>query len=335
MKKQGNPRFCGFKSSLIIFPALFLFIIVFNTLSCSREKTEEYPAGKIEWIVPYPPGGGADTYSRAVARILSRHLPNGTQVVIKNVPGAGTRRGTAYLFRSKPDGYTIGMLNPLGLLASDLVKKSDQYDLMDFTFLATCGRGIAGIYVRGDSGITDIEDLRSIGNARFAVSSRGSSAWLFARLFQELFDVPVHLVTGYQGTQDYVSALFRKDVDAFAIGFESEVIPYCLNGEMKPVLMFLREPWIVMPDSPTLKGTPFENLEDLANYRFVAAPPGLPADIASILEKALLTTLNDPELLEWAEKTLHPLFVRDAKETRDNIGKCMDLLEKFRELLKE
>jgi tripartite-type tricarboxylate transporter receptor subunit TctC len=220
------------------------------------------------------------------------------------------------------------------LIASDLVKKAEQYSLTDFTYLATCGRGLAGIYVRGDLGVETLDDLRDAGRVRFATSGRGSGSWLFGMLAGDLFGLSVQIVAGYEGTPAYISALLRKDVDAFAIGFESAVIPYIQEGEIKPVLMFLRKPWVLAPDAPTLKGTPYEELEDLAPYRTIAAPPGLPDEVAAVLEKSLLSALEDPELLDWSDKTRHPIFVRDGRETKEDLETCMRLLGKYRASIK-
>ena len=141
-----------------------LTILVFRvplTARSSDPPTEtDFPKKRITWIVTYPPGGGYDTYSRAIARVLPKYLPNEVDVLVKNVNGAGGRRGTAFLYRSKPDGYTIGMLNPGGLISSDLVKVSSDYDLDKFEFLATCSQSVALLYVRTGSKYSSLEKMQ-------------------------------------------------------------------------------------------------------------------------------------------------------------------------------
>lgn len=60
----------------------------------------EWPEKPITFVVPYSPGGGFDTYVRAVAPEMERNL--GTEIVVKNVAGAGGRRGAETVFRAKP-----------------------------------------------------------------------------------------------------------------------------------------------------------------------------------------------------------------------------------------
>jgi tripartite-type tricarboxylate transporter receptor subunit TctC len=346
MLKEENSVNRKLFSSLIDF--LFLFLIVISVLIifgyASSPLIEEignpadrtdYPKKPIEWIVPYAPGGGYDTYSRTIAKILPKYLPNRVNVVIRNVSGAGGRRGSAVLYRSKPDGHTIGILNPIGLMTSDIVKKSADFDIAKYTHIATCVRGVAGIFVRADSGFNSIKDMQKAKSVKFATSGRGSGTWMWGKLVEGIWGVPVHMVSGYRGTTEYITALLRKDVDAFTIGFTSPLIPYFKSREIKPLLIFSRESWDFMPDAITLKGTPYGELEDFRNDRVIAGPPGLPDKISLILERSLLNTFNDPELLEWSRSTDNPLYIRNAEETRDTIIKQLELVDKYKDFFKD
>ena len=67
----------------------------------------DFPDHAITMIVPFPPGGVADTVGRPVAEAMSRDL--GQPVVIENKSGAGGGIGMAQVAKAKPDGYTILM----------------------------------------------------------------------------------------------------------------------------------------------------------------------------------------------------------------------------------
>jgi tripartite-type tricarboxylate transporter receptor subunit TctC len=322
-----------FVLSILILLGLYSSSLV-KEIDYSTNKTD-YPKKKIECIVTFSPGGGYDTYSRAIAKILPKYLPNRVNIVIKNLTGAGGRRGSAILYRSKPDGYTIGILNPIGLMTSDFVNKSDEFDITKYTYIATCVRSIPGIFVRADSEFNTIKDMQSAESVKFATSGRGSGSWLWGKLIKGLCGVRVHMVSGYLGASEYIIALLRKDVDAFTIGFSSPLIPYFKSGEIKPLLIFSRESWDLVPDAPILKGTPFGELEDFINDRVVAGPPGLPDEIVHILERSLLKTLNDPELQEWSRATNNPLYIRNAEETKISIQKTLELVDKYKDFFKE
>ena len=326
-----------FRSLVVVSVLILVGLCPAHTTKEKVHSTREtdYPKKQIKWIVTYAPGGGYDLYSRAIAKILPKHLPNRVNIVIKNVAGAGGRRGSAVLYRSKPDGYTLGMLNPIGLMTSDIVKKSVEFDITRYTYIVTCVRGVGGIFVRSDSEFNTIKDMQSAENVKFAVSGRGSGTWLWGKLIQGLWGVRVHMVSGYLGTSEYIAALLRKDVDAFTIGFTSSLIPYFRSGEIKPLLIFTRESWDLVPEASTLKETPFGELEDFSNDRVIAGPPGLPNEIVHILERSLLKTLNDPELQEWSKVTNNPLYIRNAEETKNSIKENLKLVGKYKNFFKD
>src|SRR5207302_1191723 len=74
----------------------------------SVANAQNYPTKPIRLISPYPPGGGNDTLSRAIAQKLSERF--GQQVIVDNRPGANTIIGTELLAKSPPDGYTLILL---------------------------------------------------------------------------------------------------------------------------------------------------------------------------------------------------------------------------------
>src|SRR5512140_940607 len=80
-----------------------LFLVL--AFGAAGALAQDYPSRPIRWIVPFPPGGGAD----ATARIISQKVAENTgkSVVVDYRAGAGGNIGTEYVARSVPDGYTI------------------------------------------------------------------------------------------------------------------------------------------------------------------------------------------------------------------------------------
>src|SRR5215467_6268433 len=74
-----------------------------------------FPNKNIQFVIPYAPGGGFDVYVRFVGPVMEKYLPNKVNIVPINVPAGGGSRGVAQLYRSRPDGYTIGILNIPGM----------------------------------------------------------------------------------------------------------------------------------------------------------------------------------------------------------------------------
>ena len=93
-------------------------------VACSQESTDDgnfYHAKNISYIVATDPGGGFDAYARLIGKYLKKNLA-ADNVIIRNTPGAGHLVGAITLFRSKPDGLTIGTFN-MGLIYGQIVGK--------------------------------------------------------------------------------------------------------------------------------------------------------------------------------------------------------------------
>src|SRR5688572_30424708 len=83
---------------------LALCLLAIPAVTCAQES---YPVRPITMIVPFPPGGVADTTGRPMAAALEKALKQ--PVSIANRPGAGGAVGNAAAANAKPDGYTILM----------------------------------------------------------------------------------------------------------------------------------------------------------------------------------------------------------------------------------
>lgn len=64
-----------------------------------------FPDKPIEWVVPYPAGGGSDVVARILSLPMSKTL--GQPIIINNKPGAATNIGADYVAKAKPDGYVM------------------------------------------------------------------------------------------------------------------------------------------------------------------------------------------------------------------------------------
>ena len=82
-----------------------IIALLLLTLLGNVSWAQGFPNKPIRFIVPFPPGGGAESTVRLVAQKMSEGL--GQTVVVETRPGAGGNIGTEYVARSQPDGYTL------------------------------------------------------------------------------------------------------------------------------------------------------------------------------------------------------------------------------------
>jgi tripartite-type tricarboxylate transporter receptor subunit TctC len=101
-------------------------------------RAADWPDKTITMVVPYPAGGGSDTFARPVAAALADRL--GQSVVIDNRSGAGGTIGTAVAARAQPDGYTL-LLGDTGLTYAPLVYPGADFDFgRDFAPISALAR---------------------------------------------------------------------------------------------------------------------------------------------------------------------------------------------------
>jgi tripartite-type tricarboxylate transporter receptor subunit TctC len=111
-----------------------------------------WPSKPISMIVPFPPGGVADTVARPVAEALSREL--GQQVIVENRAGAGGATGIGAASRAAADGYTILMsLSSISILpeADKVLERKGQFTLDQFKPIARFTADPTVLVVRADA----------------------------------------------------------------------------------------------------------------------------------------------------------------------------------------
>src|SRR5690606_5938210 len=85
-----------------------------------------WPERAVQWVIPYPAGGGSDVIGRVVASSLEKRL--GQTIVVENKPGAATIVGATYIQGAKADGYVVGTADSGTLAFNPSLYSSLQYD---------------------------------------------------------------------------------------------------------------------------------------------------------------------------------------------------------------
>ena len=86
-----------------------VWLAAFFWISPLSAQDTFYKGKTIRLIVAFSAGGGFDTYSRAIARHLAKHIPGNPAIIVDNMTGAGGIIQANYMYlQAKPDGLTIG-----------------------------------------------------------------------------------------------------------------------------------------------------------------------------------------------------------------------------------
>src|SRR3954463_6145159 len=148
------------------------FFLLLAFASCGFAQ---YPSKPLKWIVPFPPGGPTDSFSRPVAAKLGELL--GQPVVVGNIAGAGAAVGTGRRAQAPPDGYTVALATPgTHAINPHLYGARLQYDaLKDFTPLTLAVRYVNVLVVNPSVPARNVADLVAYAKANPGKVTFGSA----------------------------------------------------------------------------------------------------------------------------------------------------------------
>src|SRR5262245_46118666 len=125
-----------------------------------RAVADFYRGKVVRIVVGFPPGGGADLYSRVLVRHLGRFIPGNPTLAVTNMPGAGSIIAGNHIFNAgTKDGTEIGMLNGAVILEQLFGNPGIHFDMARFRYLAVPVTETYVMVVAQRSGIRRFSEL--------------------------------------------------------------------------------------------------------------------------------------------------------------------------------
>lgn len=311
------------------------FIVALTAGGASAQSGAEFFKGKtVSYIVPTDPGGGYDTNGRLVAEFMEKYLP-GSTFVVRNMPGAGQILGTNFLAASKPDGLTIGTFNT-GLIYNQLIDDAAiKFDLNEMSYIGKVAADPRAIIVSAKSGIDSFEGLASL-PAPVKFATCGISCVFESTMLIETLDLPIELVTGYNGNEDQLA--MRRGEVAGVIGSRSSFEQFVADGNGK----FIAQIGGTQTDTPQLAdladdaaGQAIELAATQAEIaRMTAGPAGIPEDRLEALRDAYRAATSDPEFIKKAAAMKQPVEPLVGTDVQNAVIGALDQTPEMVEILK-
>ncbi len=275
-----------------------------------------YPERPITMIVPFPPGGVADTVARPVAEALARELKQ--PVVVENKVGAGGALGIGTAARAPADGYTLLLgLSSISILpeADIILARKPAYTLKQFTPIARFTADPTVLVVRADAPWKTLAEFVADARAKPAVYNYGSSGnYGTMHVPMEMLKASagfrmVHIP--YTGAGPAVLALLGGQVDAIASG-PSTVVQQIKAGKLRALAHWGDKPLAALPEVPSLRqaGYPIQFAQWSA--LFVAA--GTPDAVVQRLRAAANKAALDPQVVTTIARAGSPIEYLDAPD---------------------
>jgi tripartite-type tricarboxylate transporter receptor subunit TctC len=306
---------------------MLTFILTVGLILISSTKlfaqTPYYQGKSIRVVVGFTTGGFYDRWARLLSRHMPKHIPGSPEMIVQNMPGAGSVVATNYVYSvAKPDGLTIGFPSN-GIYLDQLVGRAEvKFDIRKFGWIGSPVKEPMLLYMRSDAPFKTITDVKNAKEPpKCGSTGTASSDFILSRLLEEtLPPLKINTVLGYPGGSEIDLAVEKGEVMCRGMTaspfFGREPFLSWQKKNFVRVLLFTgdkRDERI--PDVPTI-GEIFDKEKVPENSRRVAdvilaaesfgrpifATPGTPADRVKLLRNAFGQALKDPELIAEAKK---------------------------------
>lgn len=273
-----------------------LALPMFGVLGETSAEDIAFPTRPVRFIVPYAPGGGADTLARGVAIPLAEIL--GHSVVIDNRGGGGTLLGSEIAAKAPPDGHTIIMLTSTHAVVSSLYKKLPYDPIKDFSPVVRVASAPNILVVHPSLGVTNVKELVALAKSRpgqlvFASSGNGGGSHLAMELFCSVAQIQLIHVP-YKGTGPATIDLLSGQAKLMFGGLIG-TLPHVKSGRLKTLAISSTHRSSLLPDVRTVAESGYPGFE-AATWYGVAAPARTPVPIINKLNQAIRQSLQDPRL---------------------------------------
>ena len=258
---------------------------------------QAFPSGPVTIIVPYPPGGTTDIYSRLVGAALQERL--GTPFIIQNMPGGSTQIAADYVSRSEPDGHTLLMATITTMSMNPLTFQNLTYDPDDLIPVGLIARQSYALVVTPDFPANSVEELiayaqENPGEINYASLGVGSSTHLVTELFRTVTGIdiePVH----YAGSAAALTAVMSGESQMNFDGITT-ALTRMADGQLRGLAMTGSEPVEIAPDLPVIADT-YPDMVAYTWYGLVAAR-GTPDDVVEFLNAEINAVIAQDDLQE-------------------------------------
>ncbi len=331
-----------------------LVFLVLGLWAASVSAQDGFFKGKtVRIIVGASAGGGYDTYSRAIARHMGKHIPGNPAIVVDNMPGAGFLISANYMYKiAKPDGLTIGHFIGGLFLQQLLGKPGIEFDARKFEYMGVPAQDNYMLAVHKSTGITSIDQwLSSKTVVKLGGVGVGSATDDIPKVLGAAIGLPFQLVSGYKGTADVRLAFNSQEILGVCNSWESFKATWSKEISSGEAIVVLQNVAKQHPDQPkiplAINYAKTEEGQKLVRAlvhsvgptaRPYVLPPGTPKDRVQILRKAFIDTVKDPEFLADAGKAKLDINPLDGAELEKNVREVFNLdpklIPRAKEILK-
>lgn len=301
------------------------------------EAATDFPTEDVRLVVPFSPGGGYDTQARIIAPYLEKHLPNDVNVVVDNIPGGDGIQGPQQVFNADPDGHLILQAGVNSLLIAQFLNPDViTFDMTEFEWIGQYQRDLRGIAISNDLDVETWDDLMALAEEaplRTGGTGAGAPPTTEATALSQLAGFDINIID-YDGSSGVQAAFARGELDMAIVNYTS-ILRWVDEGDARLFAVISNQRGGFAPDTPTVVEAGMDQalldrileLPVIGQPRMLAAPPGTPEPILTVLRDAFQAAMEDPEYIAQLEEQgeiYDPLFGEDAAAVVDRTAASIE-----------
>ncbi len=290
------------KKSLLykIVVCMVIWLLIGNiALNNDKAAAKDFPEKNITFIIPFAVGGHADLLVRSIAPFLQEQL--GVAIQIENVPGI-VKTGLTKLWKSKPDGYTIGhFVNASSVIAE--LSSQTEFKSKEFTHIYAwnVSNTILQVHPSGPKTLTEFVQLAKRQSLSGATGAFGSATHLASVIMAKGLGIEVRWVHYNSGGEANI-ALAGGHVNFNTVAMSPQTVSLAQAGKLRILIIVADEKDPSVPDIPIPRDFGF-SFRTFPFLHGVAGPKNIPSDRVSRLENACAAAIKDPRFKKRAEES--------------------------------
>ena len=317
------------------------------TCALAQATVEQfYKSKQIEMFIGYPPGGSNDVYARVLAQHIGKHIPGAPNIVVHNMPGAGSFLAANQVFAISPkDGSVLAIGSPTLAIDEKLGTQGVRFKTSQFNWIGRINSLINMVMTWQNVPVRTIDDAFKR-TTTLAGTGAGSTASIYPTVLNNVIGTKFKLIMGYRGSNEAMVAMERGETEGHSTSWEalkSAHPDWIIGKKVNVFVQFGLKRHPEMPDAPTaveLGRTPEEKrlLEAVMAASEIGTAffttPGAPPERVEALRRGFDKTMADPAFKADLDKVRVGIGPMKGEDLQKLVAQVADLPADLTEKLK-